>query len=104
MLPFFDLNDLILVKVLLCTKKKLTIKPTQGQQTDANVAIRNKMCNVCKKTSKIDKSFVCKTCQTPIHKKRLGLRLSEIRDIKNSKTGIYWECQTCMVINFHLLQ
>ena len=100
MFPFFDLNDLKLVK-LLCTKKKLTIKPTQSQQTDANVTIRNKMCNVCKKTnSKIDKSFVCKICQTPIHKKCLGLRLSEIRDIKNSKTETYWQCQTCMSEKF----
>ena len=92
--PFFDLDDLKLVK-LLCTKKKLAIKPTQSQQTDGNVVIRNKMCNVCMKiNNKIDKSFVCKTCQIPIHKKCLGLKLSEIRDIKNSKK--YWECQTCM--------
>ena len=98
--PFFDLNDLKLVK-LLCTKKKLTIKPTQSQQTDANVTIRNKMCNVCKKANnKIDKSFVCKTCHTPIHKKCLGLRLSEIHDIKNSKTETYWDCQTCMSDKF----
>ena len=85
MFPFFDLNDLKLVK-LLCTKKKLTIKPTQSQLTNTNVTIRNKMCNVCKKANnKIDKSSVCKTYQTPIHKKCLGLRLSDVRDIKNSK-------------------
>ena len=89
MFSFFDLNDLKLVKSL-CTKKKLTIKPTQSQQTDVNVTIRNKICNVCRKANKkIDKSFVCKTCQTPIHKKCLGLRLSEIRDIKNSKTNLH---------------
>ena len=89
MFPFFDLNDLKLVK-LLCTKKKLTIKPTQSQQTDVNVTIRNKICNVCRKANnKINKYFVCKTCQTPIHKKCLGLRLSEIRDIKNSKTNLH---------------
>ena len=100
MLPFFDLNDLKLVK-LSGTKKNLTIKPTQSQQTDANVTIRNKMCNVCKKANnKIDKSFVCKTCQTSIHKKCLGLRLSEIRDIKNSKPETYWECQTFMSDKF----
>ena len=100
LLSFFDLNGLKLIK-LLSTKKKLTIKPTQGQQTDANVTIRNKMCNVCKKTNnKIDKPFVCKTCQTPIHKKCLGLGLSEIRNIKNSKTEIYWECRTCMSDKF----
>ena len=96
----FDLNGLKLVK-LLCTKKKLTIKTTQGQQTDANVTIRNKMCNVCKKTnSKIEKSFLCKTCQTPIHKKCLGVRLSDVRDIKNSKTATYWKCQACMSDKF----
>ena len=96
MFLFFDLNDLKLFK-LLCTKKKLTIKPTQSQQTDAIVTIRNKMCNACKKANnKIDKSFVRKTCQTPIHKKCLGLRLSEIRDMKNSKTETHWESQTCM--------
>ena len=101
MFPFFDSNDLKLVK-LLCTKKKITIKPTQSHQTDANVTIRNKMCNVCKKTNnKIEKkSFVCKTYQTPIHKKSLGLRLSEICDIKNSKTETYWECQACMSDKF----
>ena len=100
MSPFLYLNDLKLVK-LLCTKKKLTIRRTQSQQTDANVRIRNKMCNVCQKANnKIDKSFACKTCQTPIHKKCLGLRLSEIRDIKNSKTETYWECQTCMSDKF----
>ena len=86
---------------MLCTKKKLTIKPTQSQQTDANVTIRNKMSNVCKKANnKVDKSFVCKTCQTPIHKKCSGLRLSEICDIKNSKRGTYWECQTCISDKF----
>ena len=100
MLPFFDLNNIKLVK-LLCKKKKLTTKPTQNQQTDANVTIRNKIGNVCMKTNnKIDKSFVCKTCQTPIHKKRLGLRLFEICDIKNSKTETHWECQTCMSDKF----
>ena len=36
MFPFFDFNDLKLVK-LLCIKRKFTIKPTQCQQTDANV-------------------------------------------------------------------
>ena len=46
--------------------------------------------------SKIDNSFVSKSCQTPIHKKCLGLRLSEIHDNKNSKTETHWECQTCM--------
>ena len=81
---------------LLYTKKKLTIKPTQSQQTDANVTIKNKMYNVCKKTNNnIDKSFVCKTCQTPIHKKCVELGLSEICDIKNSKEETYWERQTC---------
>ena len=42
MLFFFDLNDLKLVK-LLCEKKKLTVKPTRSQQTDANVTIKNKI-------------------------------------------------------------
>ena len=35
------------------------------------------------------KSLVCKTCQTPTHKKCLG-----IHDI-NSETEINWEYQTC---------
>ena len=43
MFPFFDLDYFKLAK-LLCTKKKLTIKATQSQQTDANITIRNKMC------------------------------------------------------------
>ena len=61
----------------------------------------SKLCNVCMKTNnKIDKSFVCKTCQTPIHKKCLGLRLSEICHINNSKTETHWECQTCMSDKF----
>ena len=56
MFPFVDLNELKLVK-LLCKKKKLTTKPTQSQQTDANVTIRSKTCSVYMKTnSKIDKS------------------------------------------------
>ena len=50
MLFFFDLNDLKLVK-LLCEKKKLTVKPTRSQQTDANVTIKNKICNFCVKTN-----------------------------------------------------
>ena len=45
--------------------------------------------------NKIDKSFVCKNCQTPILKKCLGLRLTEICDIKNFKTETHLECQTC---------
>ena len=53
-----------------------------------------------KTNNKIDKSFVYKTCQTPIHKKCLGLRLSEICDIKKSKTETHWECQTCMSDKF----
>ena len=54
-------------------------------------------CAVCKKAnSKIDKSFLCKTCTY----KCLGLRLSEIRDIKNSKTETCRECQTCMSDKF----
>ena len=44
--------------------------------------------------------FVCKSCQTTIHKKCLGLRLSGICDIKNSKTETYWECQTWMSNKF----
>ena len=65
--PFFYLNDIKLVN--LCIKEKLTTKPTQSQQTDANVTMRKKICNVCmEKNNKIDKSFVCKTCQTPTHK------------------------------------
>ena len=47
---FFDLNDLKLVK-LLCEKKKLTVKPFRSQQTDANVTIKNKICNFCVKTN-----------------------------------------------------
>ena len=46
-------------------------------------------------------SFFCKTCQVPINKKCLGLKLSEICDIKNSKTETHWEHQTCMS-DFHL--
>ena len=100
MFPFFDLNYIKLFK-LLCKKKKLTAKPTLSQQTNANVTIRSKICNVCMKTNnRMDKSFVCKTCQTPIHKKCLGLRLSEICDIKNSKTEAHWECKTCMSDKF----
>ena len=53
-----------------------------------------------KTNSKIDKSFVCKICQTPIHKKCLGLILSEICDIKNSKTETDWECQICISDKF----
>ena len=37
---------------------------------------------------KIEKSFICKTCQTTIHKNCLGLRLSKIRDI-NTVTANY---------------
>ena len=48
---FFDLSDLKLVK-LLCKKDKLTAKPSQSQQTDANVTIKNKICNFCVKTNK----------------------------------------------------
>ena len=56
-----------------------------------------KVWNVSMKiNSKIDNSFVSKSCQTPIHKKCLGLRLSEIHDNKNSKTETHWGCQTCM--------
>ena len=101
MFPFVDLNELKLVK-LLCKKKKLTTKPTQSQQTDANVTIRSKTCYVCMKTNrKIDKSFACKTCPTTnVHKKCLGLKLSEICNIKNSKTETQWECQTCMSDKF----
>ena len=87
MFLFFYLNDIKLVK-LLRQKKKLTRKPTQSKQSDANVTIRSKICKVCK------------TCQTPIHKKYLGLRLPEICDIKNSKTEAHWECQTCMSDKF----
>ena len=54
---FFDLNDLKLVK-LLCEKKKLTTKPTRSQQTDANVTIKNKICNFLKKSKQQKKSFV----------------------------------------------
>ena len=54
---FFDLNDLKLVK-LLCEKKKLTVKPTRSQQTDANVTIKNKICNFLKKNKQQKKSFV----------------------------------------------
>lgn len=54
MFSFFDLNDLKSIlndfknfewfKVkLICTKKKITTKPTQCQQTDANVTIRIKI-------------------------------------------------------------
>ena len=50
--------------------------------------------------NKTNQSFVCKTCQTQIHKKCVGLRLSEICDIKNSKTETHWECQTCMSDEF----
>ena len=53
-----------------------------------------------KTNNKLDKSFVCKTYQTPIHKKCLELRLSEICDIKISKTETHWECQTCMSDKF----
>ena len=68
MFPFFYLNDSKLVK-LLYANKKLTAKPTHSQQTDANVTITNKICNVCMKTNnKMEKSLVCKTCQTPMHK------------------------------------
>ena len=49
-----------------------------------------------KTNSKIDNSFVSKSCQLPIHKKFLALRLSEIQDNKNSKTETHWECQTCI--------
>ena len=54
---FSDLNDLKLVK-LLCEKKKLTTKPTRSQQTDANVTIKNKICNFLKKNKQQKKSFV----------------------------------------------
>lgn len=65
---------------------KNATKPTQSQQTDANITIKNKICNVRMETNnKIDRSFVCKTCQTAIHKKCLGLGLSEICDVKISK-------------------
>ena len=80
MFPFFDLNDTELVKLFCKKKKKITKKLIQSHQTDANVTIRNKICNVCIKRNKIDKS--------------LGLRLSEIRDIKNSKMETHCECQT----------
>ena len=53
-----------------------------------------------KANNKINKPFVCKTCETTIHKKCLRLRLSEICDIKNSKTETQWECQTCMSNKF----
>ena len=100
MFPFFDLNDLILVK-LLCKMKKNATKPTHSQQTDANITIKNKICNVRMETNnKIDRSFVCKTCQTPIHKKCLGLRLSEICDVKNFKAETHWGRQTCMSDKF----
>ena len=47
---------------LLCKKIKLTQKPIQSHQTDANVTTRNNICVVCMKTNnKID--FVSKTCQ-----------------------------------------
>ena len=82
-------------------RKKLTTKTIQSQQTDSYVTIRSKIFNVFNNTNnKIDKSFVCNTCQTPIHKKCLGLRLFEICDIKNSKTETHWECQTCMSDKF----
>ena len=62
-------------------RKKITKKLIQSHQTDVNVTIRNKICNVCiKANNKIDKS--------------LGLRLSEIRDIKNSKMETHCERQT----------
>ena len=55
-----------------------------------------------KTSNKIDNSFVCISCQMPIHKKCLWLRLSEIHDIKNSKTETHWECQTRMGDKFLL--
>ena len=99
MFPFSDLNDIKLVKLL--SKKKTITTPTQSEQPDTNVTIRNKIHNVCMKTNnKIEKSFVCKRCQTPVHKNCLGLILSEIRDIKNSKTEACWVFQTCMSDKF----
>ena len=76
MSPFFDLNDTKLFK-LLRKKKNLTQKPIHSHQTDANVRIGNKICNTCMKTNnKIDKSFVCKTCPAPIHKKMLRTEIA----------------------------
>ena len=57
-------------------------------------------CRFENRCSHLDKPFVCKTCQTRIHKKSWELRLSYICDIKNSKTETYWECQTCMSDKF----
>ena len=62
-------------------KKKINQKPIQRQQTNEYVTIREKICNVCmKRSTKIDKPFACKICRAPIHKKCLGLRLSDIRN------------------------
>ena len=53
-----------------------------------------------KTNNKIDKSILCKSCPTPIHKECLGMRLTEIYDIKTSKIENHWECQTCMTDKF----
>ena len=87
-------------------KRKINHKSysSQSQQTDANVRIRSKICNVCNENKQQNRyisllSVASKTCQTPTHKKCLQLRLFEIRDIKNFKTETHWECKTYMSDN-----
>ena len=100
MLPTFDLNDTKLVN-LLCKKKKSTKRLTKSHQNDASVTTRNKICIACMKISnKVNKSCASKICEILIHEKCLGLRLSEIRDIKNSKTEKHWERQTWFFKDF----
>ena len=49
---------------------------------------------VCKQTTKLISLLSVIPVKHQYIKKFLGLRLSEICDMKNSKTETHWECQT----------
>ena len=75
MFPFYDLND-SKIKTLFKTNNKVK----QNGKNIANKCFKNNLpCNVCRKISKKDeKSVLCTTCSSPIHRKCSRLKLMEL--------------------------
>ena len=95
MFPFYDLNDLK-IKTLF----KSNIRKKQNGKTKANKCKNKLPCNVCGKINKKpEKSVLCTTCSSPIHRKCSRLKPLELLEIESNKYAS-WECVSCLQHKF----
>ena len=95
MFPFYDLNDLK-IKTLF----KSNIRKKQNGKTKANKCKNKLPCNVCGKINKKpEKSVLCTTCSSHIHRKCSRLKPLELLEIKSNKYAS-WECVSCLQHKF----